>query len=67
MEEGDDGPQARILVVEDEDVVRKLVSAALERRGHEVTVASDGAEALRLFDDPAREFDLLLTDVVMPR
>jgi two-component system cell cycle sensor histidine kinase/response regulator CckA len=66
VEESDEGPQARILVVEDEDVVRNLVQAALERRGHEVTVASDGVEALRLFDDPAREFDLLLTDVVMP-
>jgi two-component system cell cycle sensor histidine kinase/response regulator CckA len=66
-EEQDDGPQARILVVEDEDVVRELVRSALERRGHEVTVARDGAEALRLCEDGARAFDLILTDVVMPQ
>jgi signal transduction histidine kinase/ActR/RegA family two-component response regulator len=66
-EEPDEGPLARILVVEDEEVVRNLVRVALERRGHEVTVANDGLEALRLFEDPTREFDLLLTDVVMPQ
>jgi two-component system cell cycle sensor histidine kinase/response regulator CckA len=66
-EEHDDGPQARILVVEDETVVRELVRSALERRGHEVTVAEDGAEALRLCEDPACPFDLILTDVVMPQ
>ncbi|MDX6505117.1 MAG: hypothetical protein QOE29_2242, partial [Gaiellaceae bacterium] len=51
-EEPDEGPLARILVVEDEEVVRNLVRVALERRGHEVTVANDGLEALRLFEDP---------------
>jgi CheY-like chemotaxis protein len=66
-EEQDDGPQARILVVEDEEVVRELVRSALERRGHEVTVARDGAEALRLCADGERAFDLILTDVVMPQ
>jgi CheY-like chemotaxis protein len=66
-EEPDEGPLARILVVEDEEVVRNLVRVALERRGHEVTVANDGLEALRLFEDPTQEFDLLVTDVVMPQ
>jgi two-component system cell cycle sensor histidine kinase/response regulator CckA len=66
-EEPDEGPLARILVVEDEDVVRELVRSALERRGHEVTVARDGAEALALCADGERAFDLILTDVVMPQ
>jgi two-component system, cell cycle sensor histidine kinase and response regulator CckA len=66
-EEPEEGPLARILVVEDEEVVRNLVRSALERRGHVVTVASDGQEALRLCADLDREIDLLLTDVVMPQ
>jgi PAS domain S-box-containing protein len=66
-EDHDQAPPARILVVEDEDVVRNLVCSALERRGHEVTVAVNGAEALRLCEDPERMFDLILTDVVMPQ
>jgi two-component system cell cycle sensor histidine kinase/response regulator CckA len=67
VDDQEDGPQARILVVEDEAVVRELVRSALERRGHEVTVANDGLEALRLCEDPERTFDLILTDVVMPQ
>jgi CheY-like chemotaxis protein len=66
-EEPEEGPQARILVVEDEEVVRNLVRSALERRGHVVTVANDGLEALRLCEEVEREIDLLLTDVVMPQ
>jgi len=63
-EEPEAYPSARILVVEDEEVVRNLVRAALELRGHEVTVAGDGVEALRLCE--ATVYDLLVTDVVMP-
>jgi len=56
-----------ILIAEDEDSVRAVAAAALERRGYRVLTACDGESALQL----AREFpdaiDLLLTDVVMPR
>ncbi len=54
-----------ILVVEDEDAVRRLVRAALERPGYRVLVAASGADALRI----AREMphiDVLITDLVMP-
>jgi CheY-like chemotaxis protein len=64
VDEGQQEPPASILVVEDEEIVRNLVRVALERRGHVVTVAGDGLEALRLCQN--QEFDLLLTDVVMP-
>lgn len=55
---------ARILVVDDEDSLRRLLKAVLERAGHEVTTASDGVEAVRLVD--AGPFDLVVTDLIMP-
>ncbi len=55
-----------ILVVEDEDAVRRLVRATLERRGYRVLVASGGPEALQIArDEPG--IDLLITDLVMPQ
>ncbi len=56
----------RILVVEDEDTVRRIVVQTLTRSGFEVHQASDGLEAMQLLSDPAEKFDLLLTDIVMP-
>jgi CheY-like chemotaxis protein len=59
------GP-ARILLVEDEDGLRRLLGHVLTREGYQVTEAADGEEALATFDR-SRDFDLLITDVVMPR
>jgi CheY-like chemotaxis protein len=54
-----------VLVVEDEDGLRKLAERLLQRLGYTVLIAADAAEARRMFDEhPA--IDLLLTDVVMP-
>jgi PAS domain S-box-containing protein len=53
-----------ILVVEDEDEIRRLVVRILETNGFEVRSASRGARALTLADH--HRCDLLLTDVVMP-
>jgi PAS domain S-box-containing protein len=55
-----------ILVAEDEDIVRKVVSQRLIRAGYRVLQASNGEEALSLFEK-AGHVDLVLTDVVMPR
>ena len=55
---------ARILVVDDERLIRTLVARHLEHDGHEVATASGGPEALEILTH--RRFDLLLTDVVMP-
>jgi DNA-binding NtrC family response regulator len=55
---------ARLLIVDDEAVVRRALRALLERVGHEVTEAGDGAEALLLLPG---QFDLLITDLTMPR
>ena len=56
----------RILLVEDEPPLRSLVHSILERHGYQVTEAANGVEALRLWDQHQGQFDLLLTDMVMP-
>ena len=55
-----------VLVVEDERVVRDLVTGVLRRLGHRVLEASNGADALSLFDAHADEVELVITDVIMP-
>jgi CheY-like chemotaxis protein len=56
---------ARILVVEDEELVRRMMLAALKGRGYRVEVCADGEAGLRkLQDEP---FDVLITDYRMPK
>jgi len=57
-------PAVHILVVDDEENVRELLSAIFEPNGHRVTLATDGGDGLRkFFSDPP---DLVLLDVRMP-
>jgi PAS domain S-box-containing protein len=55
-----------ILLVEDEDSVRRPAARLLARLGYAVTEAPDGVEALRIAAGRPGGFDLLVTDVVMP-
>jgi CheY-like chemotaxis protein len=55
-----------ILLVEDEDAVRTLMSRALSRYGFTVLTAGDGTEAIRLARAHEGDIHLLATDVVMP-
>ena len=55
-----------ILVVEDEDGVRNLIRASLQRAGYTVLEARSGSEALALYGHQGDAIDLILTDVVMP-
>ena len=55
---------ARILVVDDDKAVRLLLRAMLERRGHSVVEAEDGAEGLQYYR--AAPADLVITDIQMP-
>ena len=56
-----------ILLVEDEEALRRYVREILESRGYAVLEAGNGDEALRAVSSLASEVDLLLTDVVLPR
>ena len=60
------GGHETILLVEDEDSVRVIVSAVLRRHGYNVLEASTPQGAIKIFDQRSDEIDLLLTDVVMP-
>ncbi len=55
-----------ILLVEDDDAVRKLTHRMLVAAGHPVVCAASGAEALKLCADDRTDVRLLLTDVVLP-
>jgi two-component system cell cycle response regulator CpdR len=54
-----------ILVVEDDDSFRRLVTRMLERAGYRVTAAADFDAAIQVIDGP-EPIDLLLTDIGMP-
>lgn len=56
---------ARILIAEDDEAARLLLSRALELDGHTVHAAADGAAALEYLQGGG-EADLLLTDISMP-
>ena len=55
-----------VLLVEDEETVRRLLSLILRRCGYQVLEASSGQEALDIFSRRAPEIQVVLTDMVMP-
>lgn len=60
------GGSETILVVEDDEALRRTVTRILKRSGYEVLVAADGPDAL-LQLDTAEHIDLMLSDVILPR
>ncbi|MEK7749315.1 MAG: response regulator [Bacteroidota bacterium] len=54
----------KILVVDDEDALRTVLSAELEGEGYQVTTAADGQEAINVLTTSG--FDLILLDIKMP-
>jgi PAS domain S-box-containing protein len=63
-----DAPQAagRVLVVDDEPLLRSTVQRILEKRGYAVTVAAHGGQGLELLEQAAGQFDVVLLDMAMP-
>ncbi len=58
--------QGRILVVEDEEPVRRLIVEILELQGYDVRQAGNGREALEVCADAREGIDLVISDMVMP-
>ena len=56
---------ARILVIDDEEAVRDILSRMLMTKGHQVETASDGDEGIERFKK--QPFDLVFTDLGMPK
>ena len=57
----------RVLVADDQPIVRKLTERMLRQLGYEVVGASDGEEALRAFEHEPNAFELVVLDVMMPK
>ena len=64
---GDSPPVGRVLVVDDDERVAKVIAGMLERLAHEVTVSTNPEDALALFRGDPAYFDLVLTDLSMPQ
>jgi CheY-like chemotaxis protein len=56
-----------ILLVDDEEPIRRTARRILERYGYRVLLASDGAEALNLIREHGSEIQLVISDVAMPK
>ncbi|MDX8523105.1 response regulator [Mesorhizobium sp. MSK_1335] len=57
---------AKLLIVEDDESVRTLAARALERDGHNVTIATDGAQGLDRIRQALGSYDLVVSDIRMP-
>ncbi|MFB2921948.1 MULTISPECIES: winged helix-turn-helix domain-containing protein [Aerosakkonema] len=66
------GQKSRVLVVEDEDLIREMIVMALEEQDYEVTTATDGQKAIALlqtiYTEPAESpIDLVVLDLMLPQ
>ncbi len=56
-----------ILVVDDEDSIRKLLNKLLSQNGYKVLLAEDGQQAVDIFQEHKEEIDLVILDMITPR
>ena len=59
-----DAKKTRVVVIDDQEPIRRIIRRALESRGYEVLDASDGSAGLALLDQGP--VDLVVTDIFMP-
>lgn len=55
---------SKILLVDDDELILKVINRILSKEGYEVKTAANGKEALEMID--REKFDLLITDLMMP-
>ncbi|MCX7983214.1 MAG: PAS domain S-box protein [Syntrophales bacterium] len=58
--------QGKILIVDDEQIIRDVSRALLEGLGYQVIVAKNGEEAVSIYKEKAGEIDLVILDMIMP-
>ncbi|MFD2598978.1 response regulator transcription factor [Sphingobacterium corticis] len=56
----------KILLVEDNEIMQKLIIAILEKEGYHVKMVGNGKDALDLLSAENVDFDLIVTDIMMP-
>ncbi|HSQ86747.1 MAG TPA: response regulator, partial [Desulfobacterales bacterium] len=57
----------KLLIIDDDEHIRAKLWYFLNEKGYDVTSASDGSEGLKLIENDRQEFDLIITDIVMPQ
>ena len=57
----------RILVIDDQEPIRRIIRRALENEGHDVLDANDGEVGMALLDRAQAPVDVVITDIFMPR
>jgi len=60
-----DKPKIKVLIVEDEDSIRKIYAEYLRNEGFEVQEAQDGEEAVKMVDE--FDYDIMLLDIMLPK
>lgn len=55
-----------ILVVDDEEMIRRLMTQTLQKAGYKVITADNGEQALEIYKDQGSEIDLVILDIIMP-
>jgi len=61
------GDGKKILVVEDEEIVRTVLQKSLEHLGYSTDIARDGFEAITLFQENPKNYSLVILDMMMPK
>ncbi len=56
----------RVLIAEDEDVIRDFIVINLKRSGYDVVDVADGEQALKVFEESGGDFDVVILDIMMP-
>ena len=56
-----------VLVVDDDEILRDMISFTLQRHGYRVLSAEDGQAGLSLLAEQSKEVDVILTDITMPQ
>ncbi|MFH1865352.1 MAG: response regulator, partial [Candidatus Eisenbacteria bacterium] len=63
-DEREEKTPVRLLIVDDEEIMRQFLNEVLKDEGYDIDLAASGKEALKRMNDS--EYDIVLTDIVMP-